>query len=140
MNQFAIATHSELAEGYVKAVDFFLSGLQNIHYINAYTVSQEFEKDFLHLIDSIEGNIIVLTDIANGSVNQVCAKHMSEKNYQLITGVNLPLVLELVFHEEDLTPETLQHAVEDAKTQMIYMNTYFNKDNASQEDADEEDL
>ena len=139
MNQFVIATHSELAEGYVKAINFFRSDLNNIHFINAYTVCQEFEKDFLNLIDSLDGNRIVLTDIANGSVNQVCTKHMQDRNYQLITGVNFPLVLELVFHDADLTTEDLQNAVSEAKEQMIYMNSFFTHQTA-EDNGDDEDL
>ena len=53
--------------------------------------------------------------------------------------MNFPLVLELVFHDADLTTEDLQNAVSEAKEQMIYMNSFFTHQTA-EDNGDDEDL
>ena len=40
----------------------------------------------------------------------------------MITGVNLPLIMELVFRNENLSDEEIMSIVEEAKDQIIYMN------------------
>ena len=97
MNQFLIATHSTLAEGLANAIHFFNSDAANIHYINAYVEDNEFEKALRAKLAAMEpGNLVILTDLAGGSVNQIAAKLMREIPFVLVTGVNFPLVLEMM--------------------------------------------
>lgn len=94
MNQFIIVTHATLAGGFADVVRFFKSDLENVQFINAYVESQEFEKEFRTALEKVKGeNVIVLSDIMGGSVNQVATRLMQEFSYQLITGINLPLLL-----------------------------------------------
>jgi mannose/fructose-specific phosphotransferase system component IIA len=125
MNQFIIATHATLAEGFADVIRFFKADLENVQYINAYVESQEFEKEFRAALERVKGeNIIVLTDILGGSVNQVAARLMGEFQYQLVTGINLALLLELVFIPDDISEETLEQAVLRSREQMVYMNSF----------------
>ena len=133
MNQFLIATHSTLAEGLANAIHFFNSDAANIHYINAYVEDNEFEKALRAKLAAMEpGNLVILTDLAGGSVNQIAAKLMREIPFVLVTGVNFPLVLEMVYQSEDITPELAVQIVERARAEMMCMNTL----NAEAEDAD----
>lgn len=125
MNQFIIATHATLAEGFADVIRFFKADLENVQYINAYVESQEFEKEFRAALERVKGeNIIVLTDILGGSVNQVAARLMGEFQYQLVTGINLALLLELVFIPDDISEEALEQAVLRSREQMVYMNSF----------------
>ncbi len=125
MNQFIIATHATLAEGFADVIRFFKADLENVQYINAYVESQEFEKEFRAALERVKGeNIIVLTDILGGSVNQVAARLIGEFQYQLVTGINLALLLELVFIPDDILEETLEQAVLRSREQMVYMNSF----------------
>lgn len=133
MNQFLIATHSTLAEGLANAIHFFNSDAANIHYINAYVEDNEFEKALRAKLAAMEpGNLVILTDLAGGSVNQIAAKLMREIPFVLVTGVNFPLVLEMVYQSEDITPELAAQIVECARAEMVCMNTL----NAEAEEAD----
>lgn len=123
MNQFIIATHSTLAEGFANVIRFFNAELENVRFINAYVESQEFEKDFRECLEPVKGqNVIVLTDILGGSVNQVAVSMMAEYGYHLITGINLPLLLEMIFVPDDITKEQIGEMIVRAKEQMIYLN------------------
>lgn len=125
MNQFIIATHATLAEGFADVVRFFKTDLNNVQYINAYIESQEFEKEFRASLERVKGeNIIVLTDILGGSVNQVATRLMEEFQYQLVTGINLALLLELVFIPDNVSGETIEQIILRARDQIVYMNTF----------------
>lgn len=123
MNQFIIATHSTLAGGFADVVRFFKSDLENLQFINAYVESQEFEKELKSCLESVRGEtIIVLTDILGGSVNQTAVGLMREYGFSLITGINLPLLLELFFAPDPIGPDMITEIVNRAREQIIYVN------------------
>ena len=137
MNQFLIVTHSTLAEGLVHAVHFFNSEATNVHYLNAYVEDNEFEKALRAKLDEIpDGNLVVLTDLAGGSVNQIAARLMQEKPFILVTGINFQLVLEMIYQSEDITADLAAEIVERAKAEMLCMNTLSSE---TSEEADEDD-
>ena len=125
MNQFIIATHATLAGGFADVIRFFKSDLENVRFINAYVESQEFEKELRTCLVEVQGEpVVVLTDILGGSVNQVATKLMGEYGYQLITGINLPLLLELVFIPDPIAPERIEEIVRCAREQIIFVNGF----------------
>lgn len=136
MNKFIIATHSTYAHGLYNCLKFFKNDIDNVFYINAYVDDMEFEKSFISLIEKIgNDNLTVLTDMPGGSVNQVCTKLLPVYKYHLISGVNFPLVLELIFQTDILTDNTIRNIIENAKQQLMYIN-----DMVTIEDRDDEDL
>lgn len=123
MNQFIIATHSTLAGGFADVIRFFKSDLENVQFINAYVESQEFEKELRTCLDLVrKDHVIVLTDILGGSVNQTAIRLMEEYGFRLVTGINLPLLLELFFIPGDITTEMILDIVERAREQIICVN------------------
>lgn len=123
MNQFIIATHSTLAEGFAQAIHFFYSDLENLRFLNAYVESQELEKELRAVLEEVRGeNIVLLTDIPGGSVNQVAMKLQKEYGFQLAAGINLPMLLDLVSESRDVGPETIRSALETGREGMVYMN------------------
>ena len=123
MNQFLIATHYTLAEGFAEAVRFFNRDISNVDYLNCYVDSAEVETEMRDKIKSYgDCNLIVMTDIAGGSVNQIAARLMKEYSFHLITGLNLPLLLELSFKTGDLNVEDIHLAVKTSRDQISYIN------------------
>ena len=123
MNTFIIASHSTFAEGLYNCLKFFKSDIDNVYYINAYVDDMEFEKSFIELVEKLQDkNLIVLTDMPGGSVNVVCLQLMQKYHYHLISGVNFPLVLELVFQNEKVDDKMIRSLVETSRQQMVYMN------------------
>lgn len=135
MNQFIIATHATLAGGFADVVRFFKSDLENVQFINAYVESQEFEKEFRTALEKVKGeNVIVLSDIMGGSVNQVATRLMQEFSYQLITGINLPLLIELTFMPDGITAEQIRNSVVNAREQIVYVNDFVRQEEAGGEE------
>ena len=65
--------------------------------------------------------LIVLSDVFGGSVNNELMKYLSKKNYYLIAGMNLPLVMSLATTMDMNTEEQIDLAVNGMK-QVIYCN------------------
>lgn len=122
-NQFLIATHGRLAEGFYESVKFFNSQIENVHYMNAYVEHNDFEKDFIEKVkDLSESPLIVFTDIPGGSVNRIASKYISTFGYKVISGINLSILLEFVFRTENLNEETIERLVTSSREQLVYMN------------------
>lgn len=125
MSQFIIATHSYLADGYKHSIKFFNTEVKNIHFINAYTEEKNnFVEQLEKLLNEFEDEqVIILTDLPGGSVNKESASLIKQYNCNVISGINLSLVLELVLgYDEVLTDEKIRAAVEQARSQIVFMN------------------
>ena len=122
-NQFLIATHSRLAEGFYESVKFFNSQIENVHYLNAYVDHNNFEKEFIEKVKELsESSLVVFTDIPGGSVNRIASKHMTTFGYKVISGINLSVLLELVFSTETINEETIERLVTSSREQLVFMN------------------
>lgn len=131
MSQFIIATHSYLADGYKHSIKFFNTEVKNIHFINAYTEEKNnFVEQLEKLLNEFEDEqVIILTDLPGGSVNKESASLIKQYNCNVISGINLSLVLELVLgYDEVLTDEKIRAAVEQARSQIVFMNDLLKGD------------
>lgn len=110
-----IASHGNFASGIKSSVEIICGKQENIHTLDAYTVlnydlSEEVQK-LMH--DSTGKELIVVTDIFGGSINNEFMKYLGRPDFYLIAGLNLPLLIELVgrinqpINTEQLVRETL---------------------------------
>lgn len=126
MNHFIVATHSRLASGFRASVDFFFPGVKNIVYVDAYTEDNDFEGVLIELLDKHKhDNVIVLTDLKGGSINQVAARLLPNHNFQLISGVNLPLLLQLIPLAEEIGKQEIENAIQLAREDIYHINSLF---------------
>jgi len=122
-NQFLIATHGRLAEGFYESVKFFNSQIENVHYMNAYVEDNDFEKSFIEKVKDLTGSpLIVFTDIPGGSVNRIASKYIPTFGYKVISGINLSVLLEFVFSTENMNEETIERFVKSSREQLVFMN------------------
>ncbi|WP_294763239.1 PTS N-acetylglucosamine transporter subunit IIBC [uncultured Lactobacillus sp.] len=131
MSQFIIATHSYLADGYKHSIKFFNTEVKNIHFINAYTEEKNnFVEELEKLLNEFKDEqVTILTDLPGGSVNKESASLIKKYNCNVISGINLSLVLELVLSSDEVhTDETIRAAVEQARSQIVFMNDLLKGD------------
>lgn len=104
MFQFIIATHGNFAKGIENTIEIILGKFENLETLSCYTV-EGFDLNFE--IDRIlkkykEKEIIVVTDIFGGSVNNGFMERIpNNKNLNVISGLNLSLILELLGEQDD---------------------------------------
>jgi mannose/fructose-specific phosphotransferase system component IIA len=130
MRHVLIATHSNLASGFLKSCEYFLEDTSNITVINAFTECQNVVETINIYFQNISDNdeIIAFTDILFGSLNQYLMNHINRNHYQLFTGVNLPMILEFLTKPSDryLTLSEIEECIQNTKNSIVHMNTFSN--------------
>ena len=130
MRHFIISSHSHLAEGMVSALELIVGKIDNLSFYNAYIEEEtgdceHFKEKIMREINSIpkEDDIIIMTDMFGGSVNNELLDLCKIENCHLVTGINLLLVIGLCLgSEEEPINEQIHRLVEEAKTGIIYCN------------------
>lgn len=138
MKQIVIISHKTMSKGMTETIKFFAGDIENLHYICAYENGEnEFPLNqlvgLLKKFDELD-QVVLLTDLLGGSVNQTCSQLIKDYHVKVITGVNLALALSIVLDPSDqLTDDKIFELIEEAKGQMVYMNNY-NGDNESDDE------
>lgn len=126
MRRYIIASHHLLAHG-LKDTLQFLTSKEGIIDISAYMDDSNLEEQIQKIFASFSGEdeVVVMTDMLGGSVNQLFCSYIRE-NCHLICGINLPCAISLVLQPEEqkLTAEQIQKIVEESRTHLIYVNEY----------------
>lgn len=121
MKKILIATHGTFASGAESTVRFLMGNVGNITCINAYVDQDEnlvetLERYFAQIRH--EDQVIVLTDIKGGSVNQKIVPYAVRENVFLVAGFNLPLLVALAIAPEGITKDGIKQYIEDSRNQM----------------------
>ena len=136
MVRYIFASHYRMADGLKETVEFLTSVKENLYTISAYvTEDYNIEEEIKKIFDGFQKDdkVVVMTDVLSGSVNQKFIQYMGE-NVFLITGINVPLAMELVLRpEECINKEQLSQSIEMAKETIQFVNEI----NANIDDDDE---
>lgn len=99
MYKLLLLSHGNMCLGMKDTLSIFTSNLENIAAIPFFTpdIDGASELDKFAAAVAPEDTVIVLTDILSGSVNQqALLKFQGKDNVHIVTGMNLPLALELM--------------------------------------------
>lgn len=133
-----VLSHGDLAETMVKTSKLILGEVPEICYINMPEVLDSAlycEKIVSVLKNSENGEILILTDLLGGSPflysSQILKDHFEK--VELITGYNLPMLLEVgCFIKEKTIKELKEIAIEAGKNGIIdFKEKFGDLDNAS---------
>lgn len=115
MKKILIATHGYLASGFLSSIQLLTGDIQGITVINAYIDECDFAQELDIFIDQVneQDQIFVFTDLFGGSVNQRVTQTFLEKEIDvtILSGFNLPILLEIVLATKELTKEDIQKIV-----------------------------
>lgn len=121
MKQILIATHGKMASGILYTAEMILGKQENITAMNAYVDADvDVEKEFDTYFQEKKGQrIIVMTDLEGGSVNQKLMQYAAkDEKITLITGINLPLLIQIVFADGDVSEEEIETFIERARKEL----------------------
>jgi len=135
--KFLIATHGKLAGGVKSSLDLITGAADNIFLIEAYVdENSSLEDEIKAVLDQVDDNdeLIVFSDIMGGSVTNQILQYALQANVHVVSGFNLPLVIEIILADTD-TPaeEVIAEAIENAKQQMVYVNKLLTSQNQEEE-------
>ena len=130
------ASHHKMAEGLKQTLEFVSGGGQKTVSLSAYVDNSPVEETIKGLMDGFdpEDEIVVLTDLTSGSVNQQFFKYRNRPHTHIISGMNLPLAFQIAMEPQDdyISVERMREIVEEAKNEMKYVNDML-------DDGDDED-
>ncbi len=124
-----IATHSSLSKAYVDALELILNVSKSDIDTISFEVGDEI-KDFENRLSYLINNkynsqdVLVLVDILGGTPYNIATKFLSS-NVKIITGINLPLVLEIEINRENninLNNINIQKIIDSSKKDLLCIN------------------
>lgn len=94
-----VVSHGRLAEALISSVQFLVGNLKRIKAISIWPKERKEEvKDRLqkgiHEVDEGDG-VVILTDLLGGTPTNLSLSILGNKNVEVVTGVNLPMLLTL---------------------------------------------
>jgi fructoselysine and glucoselysine-specific PTS system IIA component len=124
--KFLIATHGTLAAGIKSSLDIIIGSMEHVFLIQAYVdENTSVETEIKSLMEKVNDNdeLVVFTDILGGSVTNQVLQHSLKSNVHVISGFNLPLIIDIMLADTE-TPinEAIGTAIDNAKEQMVYVN------------------
>jgi PTS system mannose-specific IIA component len=96
-----VVAHYNIAKSLVDAAELIVGSQENL-----YAISNEKNDSLMHLQDKIKNllvdvidkdGVLILTDMIGGSPNNASCKMFDTFNVEIISGVNLPMVLSAIF-------------------------------------------
>lgn len=133
-----LASHGNFATGILSSLELICGKNDNIVTIDAYmTADYNLNDEISKRMNENKGNeLIVVTDIFGGSVNNEFLNYIHTENFYLIAGMNLPLVIELATQLEhtDSITALIKHALENSIMTIQFCNETI------QNETEEEDF
>ncbi len=113
-----LSTHVHFSEGILSSAKLILGDelCTDIFTISAYTKDDyDLQLEIRKKLNELKGeSLIVITDVFGGSVNNEFYSLKKEYDFELITGLNLPLLLEVISSKEQLDIDFLIESNKDS--------------------------
>lgn len=93
-----LASHGKFASGILSSLKLLYGNTDSVTAMDCYIDPKyDLQKNVKKVIDENSNNrLLVITDIFGGSVNNEFLKYIKEPNFYLVSGLNLPFLLELM--------------------------------------------
>lgn len=114
--KLVLASHGKLASGIKSSLELICGKNGEIETLDCYlTEGFDLEKSVTELMERHrEQELVVVTDLLGGSVNNEFLSHIQRENFYLVAGMNLPFLIELAMQLE--TADSLSRLIETALT------------------------
>jgi mannose/fructose-specific phosphotransferase system component IIA len=126
MKKILVAAHGIFAEALVKTMSMIAGEQENITTFNFFTDDDknDWDAEIKNYFDALseDDELLICTDMFYGSVNQKFLPYLNRRNAHLVTGVNLPALIELVAMEGELTRENIEGCLATAHEELFYVD------------------
>ncbi len=121
-----IASHNKLAFGLKETLGYITGDVSQVVEISAYLDNTPVADEIAAALADVSADdeVLVLTDLLGGSVNQAFFPYLNREHFHVITGMNLPVLLSLALQLTDtyLDAATIHQAIAEAREQLAYVN------------------
>ena len=120
-----IVTHGQLANELVSAAEMIVGEINHITAVSIgwhddVEVAREEIERAIQQMDAGSG-VLLLTDMFGGTPTNIAASFLSRAPVEVVTGVNLPMVIKLATQEKDEKLPELARRVRDQGQQQIHL-------------------
>ena len=133
MKHYVLASHGGFSKGIYESIQIIIGEQPNIHIVQAFV---EGNNDITSLVEETlaaippEDEVIVCSDVFGGSVNN----EFNRNHMHLITGMNLPLLMQLFLSVEEDTEKMIHDIVNSEDTRVKYCNDMLRSAAKEEED------
>ncbi len=127
-----IAAHGELGEGLINSAEMIVGPIKKIRSVvlREGESPETFRDEIREAVRSLdcEGGTMILLDLFGGTPSNVCAVLTREMNIEVVSGVNLPMLLEVLLKRDEHNLRELREiAVEAGKKGIVSINEVVEK-------------
>ena len=125
--KIVVATHGKFGEELIKSAEMIVGQMSDVYSISL-TADKSFE-DFLteanNILSNLEGPIISLVDLHGGTPGNAMTVLSKRYNNQVITGVNLPMLIDLYLKSS--TIESVEALADGCLATLVESGVHTNK-------------
>jgi PTS system mannose-specific IIA component len=118
-----LVTHGALARAFVAALEHVVGPQKNVVAvcIEAEDDMEARRREILDAVRSVNGGdgVVLMTDMFGGTPSNLAISVMKETDVEVITGVNLPMLIKFASLRDDATLASLVVAVQEAGRKYI---------------------
>lgn len=124
-----VVSHGHLAQEFVASAEMIVGEISHIQAVSigwhddVNDARREIEKRLAE-VDS-GGGVLILTDMFGGTPSNIAYSFHDPGKVDIVTGVNLPMIIRIAGQKEGDTLETLAKAVRDQGKSSIAMGSEF---------------
>lgn len=120
-----IVTHGQLANELVSAAEMIVGEINHVTAVSIgwhddVEVAREEIERAVRRVDAGSG-VLLLTDMFGGTPTNIAASYLGSGQVEVVTGVNLPMVIKLAAQEKEETLPELARRVRDEGQQQIHL-------------------
>ena len=120
-----ITTHGNLGSEFIKAVELIRGSLKAVMHLSVDQTKsvEELKKEIsaaIRKLDQGQG-VLILTDLFGGTPSNISLSFLKEGKVEVVTGVNLPMLLRLSEAREDISLKEFAVTVRDYGMKNIYL-------------------
>lgn len=124
--KLVLASHGKLASGIRSSLELICGNQLTIETLDCYlTESFDLEKEVKAIMNTYhEYELVVVTDLFGGSVNNEFLIQIDRPNFYLVAGMNLPFLVELSmqFQQAESLPKLIETTLESSKQTIQFCN------------------
>ena len=92
-----VATHGKLAEEMIRTAEAVVGPLERVVPLSVVATSPDLRGDLKAAIGRVDqgDGVLLLTDLLGGSPTNLCVSFLAERQVEVVTGVNLPMLMKL---------------------------------------------
>jgi len=115
-----ISSHGKLASGIKNSLNILIGNTDKITTFDAYIDEKSVQEALDEFFKTVkeDDQVILLSDLYGGSVNSAMLLYLDKPNTMLVSGINLPLVLELSMKEDRISKEELIELIEGSRNML----------------------